>query len=92
MLKRSPEYTPVRIAINVMPICAADKNFSGLFARSKALRAFISPFSAWLSNLALRAETSAISDITNKPLIKIRTSSIMISIYASGWLSKIANP
>ena len=76
----SPEYTPVRIAISVMPICAADKNFSGLLESSNAFFALSSPFSAWCSNLDLRAETNAISDITNNPFTKIRARSIIISI------------
>ena len=80
------------MAMKVIPICAAAKNTSGLLERSSALFALLSPFSDWCSSLALRTETSAISDITNKPLIKISTSSIMISIYATSLLSKLTNP
>ena len=71
------------MAISVIPICAADKKISGLLARYKALLAARSPFSASVSSRALRAETRAISDITNRELRKIRKSSMMISIY---WL------
>ena len=93
MLNLSPEYTPVRIAINVIPICAADKKTSGVLERSKALFAASSPFEAMLSSLPLRADTNAISLITNKPFNKIRPSKMIISIYEKlVSCSKLANP
>ena len=39
----SPEYIPVNIPINVMPICIVDKNLSGSFARDNATSAPLSP-------------------------------------------------
>jgi hypothetical protein len=48
---------------------------------SNALRALASPLSAIISNLGFRADTSAISDITNKPFNKINPNNMTISIW-----------
>ena len=78
-LNFSPEYTPVKIAISVIHICAVDKNFSGFSANAKAAFALISPLLAMLSSLAFRALTKAISLITKSPFNNISTSKIKIS-------------
>ena len=76
----SPEYKPVKIPINVMPICMVDKNRSGSSDNFNAVAAERLPFLASVSNLDFRAETKAISDMDKIPFNKIRTIIINTSI------------
>jgi hypothetical protein len=63
-----------------MPICTVDKKVSGLFERSSASFAFLSPLLAWASSLAFRADTKAISAIEKSPFNKKSPSNMRISI------------
>jgi len=78
---------PLRMPIEVMPIWIVDRNRVGCSLRSTAARAPRSPSSASFCRRALRAETSAISDMANSPLISIRDSRIAISTTTSESLS-----
>jgi len=56
------------------------KKFFRVIGQVKCFPGSFISFSAWNSNLDLRAETRAISDITNKPFTKISKRRIKISI------------
>ena len=74
------EYKPVKMPINVIPICMVDKNLSGSLASFKAVAADLFPRFISVSKRVFRAETKAISDIDSIPLNKIRPIIMTISI------------
>ena len=75
-----PENIPVRIPMRVMPICTADRNLSGSEARFRAVLADLLPLLASACRLDLRADTTAISDMANIPLSRIRKRIMKISL------------
>jgi hypothetical protein len=56
----------------VIPICTADRNLLGEFAKSSAVLADLLPFLAAVSNLLFREEINAISDIEKTPFSRIK--------------------
>ena len=72
----SPEKIPVRIPINVIPICTVDKNLLGELANSNATFALLLPFFAAVSSLFFLAEISEISDMEKTPFNKIKMNTI----------------
>ena len=66
---------PVSIAIEVMPICTVDRKRVGSAPSVAATRAVPLPRSINGCSRALRALTSAISDIAKKPFSTTRNSS-----------------
>ena len=77
----SPEKTPNKIPIKVIPICTVDKNRLGFSANSNAVFAPELPFFISFSSLNFLDETSAISDIEKIPFNKINTIIISISTF-----------
>ena len=63
-----------------MKTCVVERNRSGLDARSRAVRAPDLPSSAICWSLVFRAETSAISAITNTPLMMINSRMTIIGV------------
>ena len=76
----SPEKSPVRMPIRVMPIWMVERKRSGFSARRKAVRAGLLPFLASISRRARREEMMAISDMENTPLSKMSPRMMNISI------------
>ncbi|MCY1542553.1 hypothetical protein D9M68_783070 [compost metagenome] len=72
--------TPLSTPIEVMPICTVDKKRVGSSPSLTASIAPRSPFSICRCRRALRAVTSAISDIANRPFSRISASNMAISI------------
>ena len=77
----SPEYTPVRIAISVKPICAVLKYLSGWSIKFKAFFAFSSPLLASDSILERLALINAISLTTISAFTKISKINMSISMF-----------
>ena len=75
-----PEKIPVRIPIRVIPICTAERNLSGSEASFRAVLARLLPLSASAWRFDLRADTTAISDMENIPLSRIRKRIMKISL------------
>ena len=88
LLNLSSANTPTKIEINVMPIVAVLKNFSGLLASSSAALALSSPFAAIDSKRPLRALTNAISLITKRPVSSIKSNSIKTSNMCIDYVKK----
>ena len=63
---------PLRMPIDVMPICTTDKNLVGSSCRSIAALAPASPVSTITCSRALRLAVSAISDMANNALSRIK--------------------
>jgi hypothetical protein len=61
-----------------MPICTVERKRFGESASSSAERAPSSPASARCLSPALRAETSAVSDMEKRPLRRIKTTTIVL--------------
>jgi hypothetical protein len=68
----------------VMPIWAVERKSSGCSDSSRAERAFSSPLSASVSRRLLRADTRAISAMTNNPFRMIRKIRMTISSMGGG--------
>ena len=77
----SPENTPNKIPIRVIPICTVDRNLFGFSASSSAVFAPELPFFISFSNLNFLDETNAISDIEKIPFNKIKMIIIRISTF-----------
>ena len=66
---------PLRMLIEVMPICTTESHLVGSSCKAIAWAAPESPASTMTCSLALRLAVSAISDMANKAFRKIRNSS-----------------
>jgi hypothetical protein len=86
----APENAPARMPISVMPICTVGRNVPGASASASAERAPGTPARAMALSLALRAETTASSDIAKKPLSRIRARTMSASVYSIGGFPRIA--
>src|SRR5574343_433040 len=64
---------PLKIPIEVMPTWIVDRKLEGSWCRDSAASAPRLPSSARFWSLALREETTAISDMAKTPLIKMST-------------------
>ncbi|HNR91571.1 MAG TPA: hypothetical protein PKO41_04000 [Dokdonella sp.] len=71
---------PLRMPIEVMPICTVDMKRVGSCPNASAAAAPLSPRSARACRRERRAVTSAISDIENSPLRTIRAPRMAISM------------
>ena len=69
----SPPSKPVRTPVRVMPICTAERKFSGFSASASALVARLLVAAICLRRL-LREVISAISDMAKKPFISTKAS------------------
>ena len=78
----APPTAPERTPIREMPICTVERKRLGESARFSAPRAPPSPDSARCLRPALRAETSAVSDMEKRPLRSIRRT--MITPWSAG--------
>ena len=75
---------PLSTPMDVMPICTVDKNLVGLSCRSIAACAPGSPLSTMTCKRALRLALSAISDMANRPLSRIKKMSSERSMCTAG--------
>ena len=78
--KNASPTMPFRTPIEVMPIWIVDRNRVGSLARRSAAAASASPCFALASRRALRAVSSATSDMAKKPFSRTRLSRIRISM------------
>ena len=74
---------PLRMPIDVMPICTVDRNLVGFSCRSIAACAPGSPASTMTCSRALRLAVSAISDMAKAPFKRIRKASRATSMRAA---------
>ncbi|MGY4354150.1 hypothetical protein ACVW0J_000643 [Bradyrhizobium sp. i1.7.7] len=75
----APENAPESTPTSVMPICTVERNFPGSAASVSARSAPRTPLAASSDSRAGRDETTASSDMDNRPLMTIRTTTMMIS-------------
>ncbi len=73
----APENAPESTPTSVMPICTVERNLPGSAARVSARSAPRTPLAASKESLAGRDETTASSDIDSKPLMTMRTTTIV---------------
>jgi hypothetical protein len=75
----APEKAPASTPTSVIPTCTVGRKVAGWSASSTATAAPLAPRRAMAFSRALRAETTASSDIAKKPLSRISARTMKIS-------------